>query len=118
GAYCGCTGGASSISMRILLLTVDFPPARGGIQNLLANLAGGLAAAHEVSVAAPGGAGDAAWDAGRPYSVTRAPRASFWPLVMLAFWWSALFRALRRPPHLLVRRHARLCPISCALRPL
>ena len=28
--------------MRLLLLTIDFPPARGGVQNLLARLAAGL----------------------------------------------------------------------------
>jgi phosphatidylinositol alpha-1,6-mannosyltransferase len=94
--------------MRILLLTVDFPPARGGIQNLLANLAEGLAATHDVSVVAPRREGDAPWDRERPYNVTRAPRTSFWPFVMLGFMWTALLRALRRPPDVIVCGHALL----------
>lgn len=101
--------------MRILLLTVDFPPALGGIQNLLANLAGGLAAAHEVCVVAPHRRGDAAWDAIRPYTITRTPGSTFWPVVMLSFWCAALLRAARRPPDVIVCGHVFLGPVCCGL---
>ena len=98
--------------MRILLLSADFPPAQGGIQNLLAHLASGLSAANDVSVVAPSHAGARRWDAERPYHVTRAPRARFWPFVMLGFAGAALLRALRRPPDIVVCGHVLLGPAS------
>lgn len=98
--------------MRILLLTVDFPPALGGIQNLLANLADGLAAEHEVSVIAPGWRGDTAWDVGRPYTITRTTASTFWPLVMFWFWCAALRRAVGHPPDVVVCGHVLLGPVS------
>ncbi|HJR60735.1 MAG TPA: glycosyltransferase family 4 protein [Vicinamibacterales bacterium] len=101
--------------MRILLLTVDFPPALGGIQNLLANLADGLAAANEVSVIAPYRRGGAEWDSRRPYTVTRAAASTFWPLVMVSFWCAALSRALRRPPDVVVCGHVLLGPVCCGI---
>lgn len=101
--------------MRILLLTVDFPPARGGIQNLLANLADGLAALNDVSVVAPRRAGSAEWDSGRRYTVTRAAASTFWPLVMITFWCAALGRAIRRPPDAVVCGHVLLGPVCCGI---
>jgi phosphatidylinositol alpha-1,6-mannosyltransferase len=101
--------------MRILLLSVDFPPARGGIQNLLANLADGLATTHDIAVVAPRRRGDEDWDAERPYQVSRAPAAKFWPLVMLSFWCAGLIRALRQPPGVVVCGHVLLGPVCCFL---
>ena len=98
--------------MRILLLTVDFPPAQGGIQNLLANLADGLAAANDVSVVAPRRQGGAEWDSRRRYSVTRAAGSTFWPFVMATFWFAALVRAIQRPPDVVVCGHVLLGPVS------
>jgi phosphatidylinositol alpha-1,6-mannosyltransferase len=101
--------------MRILLLTVDFPPARGGIQNLLANLADGLAAQNDVSVVAPRRTGSAEWDSGRRYAITRAAASAFWPLVMITFWCAALSRAIRRPPDVVVCGHVLLGPVCCGI---
>ena len=98
--------------MRILLLTVDFPPAVGGIQHLLAKLSGGLAVSHEVAVVAPRHADAGSWDAGLRYGVTRAPAFTFWPFVMLAFLCTALWTAIRRPPQLVVCGHVLLGPVS------
>jgi phosphatidylinositol alpha-1,6-mannosyltransferase len=98
--------------MRILLLSTDFPPAQGGIQNLLAHLASGLSASNDVSVVAPAHAAAGDWDAERRFHVTRAPRARFWPLVMLGFAGAALVRAIRRPPDIVVCGHALLGPAS------
>ncbi len=58
--------------MRVLLLTFDFPPARGGVQHLLAQLADGLALRHEVSVVTRRHPEARAWDATRPYRINRA----------------------------------------------
>jgi phosphatidylinositol alpha-1,6-mannosyltransferase len=104
--------------MRILLLAVDFPPARGGIQNLLANLADGLAVSHEVSVAAPRRPGDVSWDRQRPYTVTRVRGSSFWPLRMLWFWCAALVCILRKPPDVVVCGHALLGAVSRSIAAL
>ncbi|MEO6212390.1 MAG: glycosyltransferase family 4 protein [Vicinamibacterales bacterium] len=104
--------------MRILLLSVDFPPALGGIQNLLANLAEGLAAVHDVSVVAPRRRGDAAWDIDRPYDITRAPASTFWPFVMFWFWWAALVRAVQRPPAVVVCGHVLLGPVCWSVAKL
>jgi phosphatidylinositol alpha-1,6-mannosyltransferase len=98
--------------MRILLLSVDFPPATGGIQNLLARLASGLAGSHELSVVAPSHGAAPAWDGQQEYHVARTPRVGPWPLVMLSFAGAALLRALRRPPDVVVCGHALLGPAS------
>lgn len=98
--------------MRILLLTVDFPPAAGGIQNLLAKLASGLSAGHDLSVVAPAHPSARGWDDARDYHVTRAPSARLWPLVMLGFAVAAVIRALRRPPDVVVCGHVLLGPAS------
>lgn len=101
--------------MRILLLSVDFPPARGGIQNLLANLADGLAGAHDVTVIAPRRRGAAAWDSDQRYTIVRAAGWTFWPVLMIAFWGSALLRAMRRPPDIIVCGHVLLGPVCYVL---
>jgi phosphatidylinositol alpha-1,6-mannosyltransferase len=58
--------------MRVLLLTLDFPPAPGGVQQLLGRLMDGLAARHEVVVVTPHRPGAPAWDAERRYRISRA----------------------------------------------
>lgn len=98
--------------MRILLLSVDFPPSAGGIQNLLAHLASGLSPAHDVSVIAPSHPHDRSWDQGRDYHVTRVPRARRWPFVMAGFAMASIWTALRRPPDVVVCGHALLGPAS------
>src|SRR5687768_17253620 len=97
--------------MRILLLTVDFPPAMGGIQNQLANLAEGLAAGHDVCVVAPHRDGDQPWDAKRAHVVARVPRLRLWPLVMAAFLCAAASKAILRRPNVVVCGHVLLGPV-------
>ena len=60
---------------RILLLTNDFPPRRGGIQSYLEQFANRLAAAgeHELVVYAPQWKGADAYDLAAPFSVVRHP---------------------------------------------
>lgn len=61
--------------MKILMLTSEFPPFRGGIATYAAELAGAAAAlGHEVTLAAPDyGADQSAEDAARCYRVVRFP---------------------------------------------
>ena len=73
-AHAGAAGSRTS-SMRLLLLTIDFPPARGGVQSLLAGLADGLADASPVTVVTRATAGDRQWDATQTFRVIRT-----WPL--------------------------------------
>lgn len=60
---------------RILLLTNDFPPRRGGIQSYLEQFANRLAAAgeHELVVYAPQWKGAEAYDLAAPFPVVRHP---------------------------------------------
>ncbi len=96
--------------MRLLLLTIDFPPARGGVQNLLARLADGLAETHDVRVLTRRQPEDAQWDQGRSYQVVRAPASGFLPLDL---WW-LIFRAflevVRQRPGLIICGHVLLGP--------
>jgi len=57
--------------VRYLILTPDFPPREGGVQRLLAVVAAGLAARHDVTVVAPDAPGAREWDAAAPYAVRR-----------------------------------------------
>lgn len=68
---------------RIVLLTEFFPPANGGIQQVMAGQAGWLGA--DVMVVAPPHEGDAAFDARQKYSVIRRSLFSGrgWP----RWWW-------------------------------
>jgi len=63
---------------RTLLVTNDFPPRNGGIQNYLQALADRLPAG-ELAVYAPAWPGSAAFDAGRPYPVHRHPTSLMLP---------------------------------------
>ncbi len=59
---------------RVLLVTNDFPPRRGGIQSYLGELVGRLAGVHEVTVYAPQWKGADAFDAQTAdYQVVRHP---------------------------------------------
>ena len=58
--------------MQLVLATLNFPPAKGGIENLCAELATALhALGVEVHVLGPHSEGDAAYDAAVPYRVSR-----------------------------------------------
>ena len=64
--------------MRILLVTNDFPPRVGGIQNYLWNIYSRLDP-NDVVVLAPAHPGDSAWDKGQPFEVVRWPGRIYWP---------------------------------------
>lgn len=98
--------------MRLLLATIDFAPAPGGVQNLLGRLAHGLAqSGHGLTVVAPGDRTAAAWDRVQPYRVVRtrpsAPaRAALLPLAL-----GTLAVAARRQPDVVVCGHVLLGPV-------
>ena len=64
--------------MRILLVTNDFPPRVGGIQNYLWNIYSRLDAA-DVAVLAPSFPGDVAFDRSQPFAIDRWPGRVYWP---------------------------------------
>jgi phosphatidylinositol alpha-1,6-mannosyltransferase len=106
--------------MRLLLLTIDFPPARGGVQGLLGRLAAELAGTWEVTVITPAAPADAAWDARQPFTVLRS-----WPgrrrvLALAGLHVRALVAILWRRPQVIVCGHVLLGPlcrlVSLALR--
>lgn len=64
--------------MRILLVTNDFPPRVGGIQNYLWNIYSRLDP-DDVAVLAPSFPGDVAFDRSQPFAVERWPGRVYWP---------------------------------------
>jgi phosphatidyl-myo-inositol dimannoside synthase len=96
--------------MRLLLLTIDFPPGRGGVQTLLGQLATGLSPTWDVVVVTPSAAGDRRWDAARPYAVRRS-RPGRWGLpALVGLHARAFVELLRRRPDVLVCGHVLLGP--------
>ena len=69
--------------MRLLLVTNDFPPRVGGIQNYLWNIYSRLPAG-DVAVLAPAYPGDVAHDRAQPFAVHRWPGRVYWPTPALA----------------------------------
>jgi phosphatidylinositol alpha-1,6-mannosyltransferase len=65
--------------MKLLLVTNDFPPRVGGIQNYLLNIYTRIASTHDIVVLAPAHPGDAAYDATLPFEVVRHPTRVYWP---------------------------------------
>lgn len=68
--------------MRILLVTNDFPPRVGGIQNYLWNIYSRIDP-NDVVVLAPSHPGDVAWDRAQPFEVVRWPGRVYWPTTAL-----------------------------------
>jgi phosphatidylinositol alpha-1,6-mannosyltransferase len=102
--------------MRLLLLTIDFPPARGGVQNLLARLAAGLSETDPVTVVTPAMAGDRDWDGRQPFAVIRS-----WPLrrgrlAVAALCARALVEVVHRRPAVIVCGHVLLGPLCRTIR--
>jgi len=102
--------------MRLLLLTIDFPPARGGVQNLLACLAAGLSQTHPVTVVTPAMAGDRHWDATQPFAVIRFGPLRRGRLAVAALCGRALVEVVRRRPAVIVCGHVLLGPLCRAIR--
>jgi phosphatidylinositol alpha-1,6-mannosyltransferase len=97
--------------MRLLLLTIDFPPARGGVQRLLGTLAIELGRTWQVTVVTPAATGDGVWDRRQPCAVVRS-RPWRWRTTGLAALQSrALVEALRRRPHVILCGHVLLGPV-------
>jgi len=80
--------------MKYLVLTPDFPPARGGVQTLVEVLARGLAASHEVRVLAPAMEGAAAVDRKAPYAVRRVDIRGGGPARKIWAWVAATRRGV------------------------
>jgi phosphatidyl-myo-inositol dimannoside synthase len=104
--------------MRLLLLTIDFPPARGGVQSLLARLATGLAATGDLTVVTPATTGDRAWDAAQPFRVIRSWPSGGHRLAVAALYARALVEVLRRRPRVVVCGHVLLGPMCRTIRAL
>lgn len=68
--------------MRILLVTNDFPPRVGGIQNYLWSIYSRLDP-DDVVVLAPAHPGDRHWDQAQPFEVLRWPGRVYWPTASL-----------------------------------
>lgn len=98
--------------MRLLVATIDFPPARGGVQNLLERLLARLSSQHELVVVTPrASAADRDWDAGRPYRVVRAPAAGASRLDLAVLSGRALVEALTFRPAVILCGHVLLGPV-------
>jgi phosphatidyl-myo-inositol dimannoside synthase len=96
--------------MRLLLVTIDFPPHRGGVQNLLARLADGLARRWPITVVTPASAGAGGWDAAQPYAVIRSLPLAWGKPGLAGLQLRAFVELLRRRPHVIVCGHVLLGP--------
>lgn len=96
--------------MRILLLTIDFPPARGGVQRLLSALSDGLVQHHDLLVVTPRRPGDREWDRARGYRVSRAwaPGLKLLDVATLGLW--AFVEVIWQRPDLIICGHVLLGP--------
>ncbi len=97
--------------MRLLLLTIDFPPGPGGVQQLLAQLAAGLARTWQITVVTPATPGHAAWDHAQPYAVIRSLPLGWGRPALAALQGRAFVELLRRRPHVIVCGHVLLGPL-------
>jgi len=104
--------------MRLLLLTIDFAPAPGGVQSLLTQLAARLSGTGAVTVVTPAAAGDRAWDATQPFRVIRAPSFGGGRLAVAALYARALLEVVRRRPRVVVCGHVLLGPLCRTIRAL
>lgn len=97
--------------MRLLLITVDFPPARGGVQNLLAQLAQGLAALrHSITVVAPRARDTGDEDPGLSYRVRRCPALARGKSSVVGVMAVAGLELLARRPDAIICGHVLLGP--------
>jgi phosphatidylinositol alpha-1,6-mannosyltransferase len=109
---------ASPARPRLLLLTPDFPPARGGVQLLTHRLATGMDA-FETEVVTLAGIGAAEFDATCEFAVRRAPAVSSLPRArILALNAAALAEARRFRPQLTLSAHIVTSPAAAVVRRL
>jgi phosphatidylinositol alpha-1,6-mannosyltransferase len=104
--------------MRILLLTPDFPPARGGVQNLLERLASALSTRHDVEVLTQSQAGARAWDRTRPYRTRRVWSRPFRVPALGLLAARTLLETIRLRPDVIICGHILLGPICALVRRL
>jgi phosphatidylinositol alpha-1,6-mannosyltransferase len=98
--------------MRLLVATIDFRPARGGVQTLLERLLERLSQQHEVVVVTPrASAADRDWDAGRPYRIVRSPAAGASRLDLAVLSARTLVEALAVRPAVILCAHVLLGPV-------
>ncbi len=96
--------------MRLLLLTIDFPPSRGGVQTLLARLVAELAPVWQVTVVTPASAGGEAWDRTQSYAVIRSRPPAGGAAGLAGVHVRAFVEVLRRRPHVILCGHVLLGP--------
>jgi phosphatidyl-myo-inositol dimannoside synthase len=99
---------ADCVRPRLLLITPDFPPSRGGIQTLMAHLARGMRG-FEVQVVTVHAPGEGRLETQSASRTTRRRR-------VLALNARALSRALRFEPHVLLSAHVVASPATVLLR--
>jgi phosphatidylinositol alpha-1,6-mannosyltransferase len=100
---------------RLVILALDFPPAFGGIQRLLAEVAAGLTSDWEVHVIAPAHPEAGAHDRAQGYSVHRMHASWKGPgRVVVALEMGALL--VRLAPHTIVVGHSSLLPLVTVVR--
>jgi len=90
---------------RMLLITTDFPPSIGGIQQWTSQVARQLAARHEVTVIAPAQQGDHVHDAAVPYRVLRFPNLGPRPLSLGAIAVTMTREVMRERPDVVLFCH-------------
>ena len=95
----------STRQLRVLMVTTDFPPSLGGIQQWTAQLASQLSTRHAVTVVAPRYPGSAAYDAAAPYDVVRYRQSRRRPLALGALALTTLREVLRQRPDVVLFSH-------------
>jgi phosphatidylinositol alpha-1,6-mannosyltransferase len=100
---------------RVLVVTPDFPPARGGIQLLVQRVVRNLQRldAHVVTI---GDGAAAAWDAGDDLSVSRSPRLPSHRSSIIALNGLAVREALRFRPDVVLAAHIVVGPAAALIR--
>jgi phosphatidyl-myo-inositol dimannoside synthase len=101
---------------RLLLLTPDFPPARGGIQVLAQRLASGMSGFHTrvVTLDSPGAR---AFDAAGHLATRRVPVGGMPGMARaVALNGTALVEAVRHRPHVVLSAHLLTSPAAALLR--
>jgi phosphatidyl-myo-inositol dimannoside synthase len=90
---------------RILLVSTDFPPSTGGIQEWTAHVAQQLSHRHDVTVVAPAQPGQRAYDGSLPYRIKRFPLRRLGPGKWLTLALATFWQALRHRPDVVLFCH-------------
>jgi phosphatidyl-myo-inositol dimannoside synthase len=101
--------------VKVLLVTPDFPPGHGGIQQLLARLVGNRRRV-DYEVITPAAPGAEEWDAAQDFSVVRTPSLPDRRVTIAALNARALAHARRGRPDLVLVGHLVGAPAAVAAR--